>query len=313
MSKGKLGSMAYQVSRAEIDLKKCSKHGTGDISPQTAKQYKKHAIQFAEWCKAQYGVKVFADCRTYIQAYSDVLTEQGKSESTCHTYLAAVCRYFGVPLGDINKRKRICAHHTRSRGVKAVDSRADAKREASPRLFDLAEMVGVRRAEYLRLDGSSLVCDESGYPCVRIDKGKGGKFQLQRLLPEDVDKVGAYFDTSDCLLFTAEEMKNKIDLHALRGEQARRAYAHYLKRIESEGRGKLVGEIAARWQKYCDKPWNEAVVREKPYFIRGANKQLAIEHDLPTVYDRLALMAVSVFHLAHWRLDVTVSNYMLAV
>ena len=27
-------------------------------------------------------------------------------------------------------------------------------------------------------------------------------------------------------------------------------------------------------------------------------------------YDRLALMAVSVFHLAHWRAEVTVKNYM---
>lgn len=29
------------------------------------------------------------------------------------------------------------------------------------------------------------------------------------------------------------------------------------------------------------------------------------------VFDRLALMCVSVWHLAHWRLDVTVKDYML--
>ena len=49
------------------------------------------------------------------------------------------------------------------------------------------------------------------------------------------------------------------------------------------------------------------------YFIRGKNKKLALEKGLPIVYDRLALMAVSIYHLSHWRLDVTVSNYMLAV
>ena len=114
-------------------------------------------------------------------------------------------------------------------------------------------------------------------------------------------------------MFSRAEMRNEIDLHALRAIQARRAYDHYCKRIEQEGREKLKKEIQARWEKYSGKPWNESLIREKPYFIRGENKKLAKEHGLPLVYDRLALMAVSVFHLSHWRLDVTVSNYMLAV
>ena len=45
---------------------------------------------------------------------------------------------------------------------------------------------------------------------------------------------------------------------------------------------------------------------------KGASKQRAMELGRPTSYDRLALLAVSVFHLSHWRLDVTVSNYMIA-
>ena len=32
---------------------------------------------------------------------------------------------------------------------------------------------------------------------------------------------------------------------------------------------------------------------------------------VPTEYSRLALLAVSVFHLSHWRLDVTVTNYLI--
>ena len=42
-------------------------------------------------------------------------------------------------------------------------------------------------------------------------------------------------------------------------------------------------------------------------------RKFAQEHNPPTAYNRLALMAVSVFHLSHWRLDVTVCNYILAV
>lgn len=41
----------------------------------------------------------------------------------------------------------------------------------------------------------------------------------------------------------------------------------------------------------------------------GANKQGKAEAT-EARYNRLALMAVSVFHLSHWRLDVTVTNYM---
>ncbi len=40
---------------------------------------------------------------------------------------------------------------------------------------------------------------------------------------------------------------------------------------------------------------------------------LAEQHGLPVSYDRLAAMAVSIYHLAHWRLDVTIDNYLIAV
>ena len=47
--------------------------------------------------------------------------------------------------------------------------------------------------------------------------------------------------------------------------------------------------------------------------LRGHNRKLAQQHGLPVWYDRLALLAVSIFHLSHWRHDVTVANYLLAV
>ena len=166
-------------------------------------------IKFAEWCKKEHGVKVFADCAQYVQEYCDWLVEQDMSDSTCHTYLAAICRYFDIPLDKIKKPKRVSASNKRSRGVKASDSRADAKREASPRLYDFAEKVGVRRAEYARISDTDLVCDESGHPCVRIRKGKGGKFQLQRILPEDLDAITKYFQGTGCVLFAKEELTNK--------------------------------------------------------------------------------------------------------
>ena len=313
MGRQKLGSMTYQVSRIDIDVTKQNKRGKGVISSQSLKQYRKHAINYGEWCKKEYGIKAFADCKPYIQQYADWLSSKGRSSSTVHTYIAAVCRFFDVRLDTIKKPKRICAKNKRSRGKKESGARRSATREASPRLYDFALKVGIRRAEYGHLLVDDFVLDESGYPCVRVFKGKGGKYQLQRIFPEDVDFVRSYFERDSKFVFSRDEMRNEIDLHALRAVQARRAYDHYCKRIEQEGREKLTKEIQARWEKYSGKPWNESLVREKPYYIRGENKKLAADHGLPLVYDRLALMAVSVFHLSHWRLDVTVSNYMLAV
>ncbi len=48
------------------------------------------------------------------------------------------------------------------------------------------------------------------------------------------------------------------------------------------------------------------------YKIRGKNKQLALDHGLPTEYDKLAVMAVSVLHLLHWRNDVTIASNLVA-
>lgn len=52
-------------------------------------------------------------------------------------------------------------------------------------------------------------------------------------------------------------------------------------------------------------------MRDDVYKLRGGNLQKAISEGKPTEYNRLALMAVSVLHLSHWRLDVTVTNYMI--
>ena len=46
-----------------------------------------------------------------------------------------------------------------------------------------------------------------------------------------------------------------------------------------------------------------------PYICRGSIRRNMMQNGRPIRYDRLALMAVSVFHLAHWRADVTVAHY----
>ena len=320
-----MASITHQVKQMRYDLRKqyakeqTDRDGmslpTKNITTGTRKQYLNAAVKFCKWAKKAYGCRTTNECQAYIQEYANFLVANGKSAATIHTYIAGICRTFGMHLNDYDLPIRRISEIKRSRGEKAVDKRSDAQPEVSPRLYAFAAMIGIRRSEYGDLRGRNLVIDESGYTCVEVENGKGGKYQLQRIFEEDINSVKAFFVGvgNDDYLFTRSEMDNKLDLHRLRAEQAQRAYQHYLQRIDAEGREKLTEEIKARWQKYNRKKrWSPRVVRGK-YYLRGKNREFALAHGLPTCYDRLAVMAVSVFHLSHWRTNVCICNYMLAV
>ena len=318
----KRGSLTYQIKHLEMKRKR--KTGTPMLK-KTENQYKKHALKFAEYCKSTYRCKTLEECKEHIQDYSNYLTASGKTPSTTHTYLAGICRVLDVPLEDINKPTRVVAENTRSRGSKAVDERKDAGRDASPRLYDFAAVVGIRRNEYLHLSPDDLAMDDTGNWCVRVKKGKGGKRQLQRILPEELPAIKEVFQhpADEQHLFSKAELSNKIDLHHLRALRAQQMYNYYLERIrtETDYREQLIAEIKHTWEQddrkridngYRPKRWKDCKVNGS-YVLRGHNRELAQKHGLPVSYDRLALLAVSVFHLAHWRHDVTVANYLLAV
>ena len=276
----KAGSLAYQIKNLELSRK-------NKDTPMLAKtefQYKKHALKYVAWAKSIYRCKTLDDCKEHIQDYSNYLTASGKTPSTTHTYLVGICRVLDVPLEDINKPIRIVAKNTRSRGAKAVDERKDADREASPRLYDFASIVGIRRNEN------------------------------QEVFQHPADEQH---------LFSKAELSNKIDLHHLRALRAQRMYKYYLEHIQSEKgyREQLISEIKHTWEGddetrmengYRPKRWKDCKVNGN-YVLRGHNRELALKNGLPVSYDRLALLAVSIYHLAHWRHDVTAANYLLAV
>lgn len=106
---------------------------------------------------------------------------------------------------------------------------------------------------------------------------------------------------------------NMIDLHHLRAVQTQRAYQYYFDRLRREPgyQEQLEQEIKTRWRKYNKQRWKQHEF-EGVYRLRGINKELTRQLGRPTGYDRLAVLAVSIFHLSHWRNDVTVNNYLLA-
>ena len=296
----------------------------GITDNQTVTAYKKDCKLFAAFCKEQ-GVKRPDQLRgrekELLQAYEKELEAAGYSAATIHRRLAAPCKATNISMSEIEKPKRTSGKITRSRREEAnKQGKREAEDEKYNRLVTFQKAVGIRRAELARLTATDLTTDESGYLCVYVAKGKGGKRQLQRLLPEDEGTVIEIFQNADPeqKLFSKEEMQNKIDLHGLRREHAQRAYEYYADRLKNEPGYKyeLRKELAARYREFhrpgdSNKRFLYDIMNEKPYELRGENRQKAIEQGKETEYNRLALMAVSVLHLSHWRLGVTATNYLI--
>lgn len=299
----------------------------------SAKAYKRLISRFSAWAKeAQHISRLdqVSDPRALTQEFVDYLVSKKYSPDTIHTYIAPICKAFGINMREIKKPIRSAGSIMRSRND-AANSIGDAE-EKNPkyqRLVSLASCLGIRRQEYVRLRGEDLTIDYSGAPCVLVKRGKGGKMQMQRILPDHLSTVRAVFDgvSPRKKVFSAEEMRNHIDLHAFRAEVAREAYEYYLSYIEENGEEALIEDIkeyfyryhkkedGAKGEKRIEKQFRELVrdieANDRKYIVRGVNKDRALADNRPTEYHRVALTAVSVFHLAHWRNDVTVRDYML--
>lgn len=296
----------------------------GITDNQTITAYKKDCKLFAAYCKEQ-GVKrpdqLQGKEKELLQGYEKQLEASGYSPATIHRRLAAPCKATNISMSEIEKPKRTSGKITRSRNEKANrQGKREIEDEKYNRLVTFQKAVGIRRAELSRLTGADFVIDEMGYLCIYVERGKGGKTQLQRILPEDEKTVLEIFQAADPgqKLFSPEEMQNKIDLHGIRREHAQKAYEYYADRLKNEPGYKyeLRKELAARYKEFhrpgdSNKRFLHDIMNEEPYRLRGENRRKAIEQDKETEYNRLALMMVSVFHLSHWRLDVTITNYLI--
>ena len=296
----------------------------------TKKSYKKHAKYFSEFIneKGYTANMVRKEPKKYIQEYTDHLIDEEYPPTTIHTYISFICTFFRIDMEEILKPKRETHLITKSRDndTNKQGDREENKEEFR-RVVEFARVTGIRRSELKNLRGFNLVKDESGYLCIEIMKGKGGKYQLQRVLPKDEEFVKSYFDGSTDRVFTAKEMNNKIDFHQMRNEHAREVYYHFLEEFKDPAkREKAKKELHDRFILYnvaynnkSKTPAEKRNILRK--FLKGMNgtyklrdnvKNMALEKGMPVEYDRTAIKMVSVFFLSHWRNDVTVLNYLLA-
>ena len=303
----------------------------------TSTAYKKHIKNFARWAKDNGYKKPEQITKDTIQEYEQYLesSPKGYSPATIHSYITPVCAAAGVKMNEIRKPKRTAGQIIRGRrqdtdGQDVIRNKQGDRQADNPkyaRLVALQRVTGIRRAELGRLTGADLVQKGSNL-YVYVRKGKGGKAQMQYILPQDRQIVREIFDGvgPDQKVFSREEMNNTINLHGMRAAHGRDCYQYYLRHITTKqgAADSLRQTLLNRWEAGHERLrqtdpaawWRQrdrflADCDDRPYRLRGENLAKAQALGLPEEYNRLALMSVSVFHLSHWRLDVTVTNYII--
>lgn len=119
---------------------------------------------------------------------------------------------------------------------------------------------------------------------------------------------------ADAPIYRRTELGSGKNYHGQRRAMAQEALSYYSQRLaaEPEYRRELYREVADNWHhlNHRDRKDLEPLSYfDRPYALRGANRELAEVQGKAVELDRLALRAVSVLHLSHWRDGVTISNY----
>lgn len=305
---------------------------TKNVTNNTSRtSYKRSATRFAKWAKENNIKKISNITEEILQKYHDDLKNDPKqyTPATIHTYLAPIAKAAGINLNRIKKQKRTSDKIIRGRQQKAnAQGKKQELNSRFSRLLNFQKVVGIRRNELKHLTGSDFKEDEYGNCYVYVKRGKGGKKQMQYILPKDAEIVRKTFQGigKNELVFKEEEMNNQINLHALRAQHSRDSYFFYLKKIQQNPKMKhtLSNLLIKKWEEGHQKLKNDSPkqyerqrknfiydLRDEAYLLRGSNKSKAIASGMPINYNRLALMAVSILNLSHWRLSVTVTNYIL--
>ncbi len=291
----------------------------------TKKQYERHAKKFVDYCRMKFNCKTYEECLDYVQIYVDDLIKEGYTASSVHSFAVAVSQGFKVPLESIKKPKRKISEYTRGRNVDPLNITSSKNDLFDPKwsyLVEFQKRAGIRRNDLKNICGRNLKYDESNSLCLELEKSKGKKYHLQKILPQDQEFIKSYFEGvgQDEKVFKSELFNNNINLHYYRAQHAKECYFYYLKlaRTDPQVRDRMERELRARWGKYNidkrtgkPKKFNENLIHGY-YYLRGDVKKLAQSKNMDTKFDKLVLAYVSIFFLSHWRLGVCLHSYILA-
>lgn len=272
------------------------------------------ANRFGLYCRREHGASRLQEMKTYYFEYISKLIAEGYSPWTIQTYVVAICFVLGCERPDFALPPRRAAMAKKGRRDLSTKQGWQDLKASAGNLFEILQKIGIRHREYVDLTRDCLVEDESGVLCILVKKGKGGKCQQQRILPGDEKTLLLLFDgNSQKKVFSATAIDRISNLHVFRRIYALRAYRYYEKRlqIDQQYRQQLIREIIARWQVHNGN--RKIPMRDLygEYIIAGMNRKLAEFYHYQMGFDRLAVMAVTVFHLSHWRVNVAINSYLL--
>ena len=313
--------MKKQKSKTRIIRDECNEILNQIPHNLTKKNYKQIVRRYVDYCRKEFDVQTFDECKGYIQTYCDYLQKQNYSPSTIHTYISGICKCWDVPLKLIDKPIRHISEYTkgRSRYKERYRSCEDLQNEQWKELVTFQSLTGIRRTELARLTGKDFVFKD-GIWNIFVKNGKGGKDSY--IYVHEPQKIKPYFENKgpDEKIFDESYFKNDLNLHFLRAKNAQRLYRILEEKIleDPDYRKGLEELLRKRWREGNfdkrtgkPKPFPEDSIKGK-YILRGLNREFAIKNKLPFVYDKLILKAVSILCLSHYRTDISVL-YMLYV
>ena len=298
--------MAEQLgAMAAYGTKKTERKGKSDIiaSHKTMQNYVRMAKQAGKAIFKQFGRLDLNDIKTeHVQWYIDTLRNDGKSADTQNLACAAMCKMLQLPMSDFERDKRHYTDITKGRTNGPTAPNNDVER--------CSAAIGVRRSELMRLRAQDIVMRPEGL-CVHVLRGKGGKEQYQLILPHNETVVlNAIANKSpNDFIIARVDIGGKENIHAFRRFNAREAYTYFCEQIATKGdayHGELKQMCITRMHEFGISPTTNRdwKIIDRPYTSRPPNGAPSV------TYNRLALMATSIFCLSHWRCGVAVRNYL---
>ncbi len=276
-----------------------------------SKEYRSHIKSFSDYMASKDLKRCsMEDIKANVQPYIDSQIERGYSADTIHTRVACISKAIGCSMSDFHYPKRGLSHRGR-------DDTTVRRNELNSRLTQFADRVGIREREYRSLKGSDFI-ERDGRAYVVVRKGKGGKYQEQLIADKDKDFVRSYFagKKDDEYIFTRAECVacEHANLHMSRREHAQEMYSYYtdLFARDPEARDEYKELLRARFEENAKKGAKafEKIDFSRPYIARGELREELVRNGRDYSFDRLALLCVSNLHLAHYRVNVCVRNYM---
>ena len=274
--------------------------------------YRKEVKRSGRTIFKQFGVR-YADDITpqQVQWYIDKLRGEGKSAWTQHLACSALCKALKDSPGLMGNKGKADFSLDARVYTDVKKGRANAPTVPQNYVEELEYALQVRRSELVSFLVRHVVERPEGL-CVHVEQGKGGKEHFQRILPSKQDFVREYIrgKAPDEPLVCPEEAHGKENLHAFRRLGAKEAYDYYVQRLEREpGYREQLKQEMVDYARVFGKvkklvksdDWR---LLEKPYVTRPRNGSPRL------TFDRVALLATSIFHLSHWRCDVAVAYYL---